>query len=151
MTRRKAENVFPLMAVFILIGPLVGLVVCSIGLGLIHELEQATARNRALQFGNALGSSGFLMFFGFFVAHKTGVLAAAIAGVQVGGYAFFWSRVPLIFGGFAGAVSYASTIVFPANIEWIVGKDPKWSVTLLIIIVHVFPSIVCTRLTRYWQ
>jgi hypothetical protein len=151
MTRRKAENVFPLLAVFISVGPLIGLVVCAIGLGLQIELQLAMERHRSPQLGNVPLIIGIFMFFGIFLAHKIGMLAAAIAGLLVAGYSIFWNRVPLIFGGLAGAVSYASTLAFPENIERVMGKNPELSVTIVIIAVHILPAIACTRLTRRWQ
>ncbi len=135
-----------IFGVFIVVGPLVGLLIFAIAGGVA-----TIAGVVPTDLTSALSVTAFLLLYGTGLAHMAGLVPAGIAGFMVAGYAGCWGRVPLIAGALAGAAGMSGAYLRSGIGAMMEQTGELGSLGLLLILTHILAAVGCTMLTRRWQ
>lgn len=136
------------LLIFAMAGPLIGLLVLAIGIGVL-----------ALLGGHADGYflTPVVLLYGFLFAHYVGLKWALVAGACACGLATIQPHAPIWIGPVAGLVSYATAAILgaawlPTGAEaTLPGQVIEKSVIgfgIVMLLVHVLSAMVCWWLAR---
>lgn len=143
MTWRRLGQLALIMLVFVLAGPVIGLLVAAVTSGLAIAASGDP--------GGGMAFAAFLLIYGWLFAHLVGLVPAAIAGAVVAAYAWLRGRVPLAIAAAAGVAGMGQMVLRLGM------PRPDWQesgmtvVAVIWLVVHVISAIACSRLTRRWQ
>jgi hypothetical protein len=144
-----------IVLIFVVVGPLIGLVTLSTLLTVFAaaqlETAEAIAKEHSARDAAALGL--FVMIYGVLFAHFVGALWAAVAGAlvalrsQLWGPGSIFEGVPIgVLTALASLVTWDFKDINSSSLGEIEGPAMAgW------ILVHVVPAAVCIWLTRRWQ
>lgn len=146
MSWRRLGDLALIMLVFVLVGPLVGLVVTALGIG-----SALAVGNGDLSGGG--GITAFLLLYGFLFAHFVGVVPAIVSGLLVCAWAYSRGRVPIAVGALAGLASFAllNGSKFGPTPDPVGATSSEFTMMAVVGGAHILAAVVCTRLTRRWQ
>lgn len=146
--RTAAPRMLAVLLIFAGVGPLIGLLVLAIGIGVL-----------ALLGGHADGYflTPVVLLYGILFAHYAGLKWALIAGACAFGLATAQPHAPIWIGPVAGLVSYATAAMLgavwlPTGAEaTLPGQVIEKSVigfAIVMVLVHVLSATVCWWLSR---
>lgn len=135
MQKSGLVNSAIIIALFVVVGPVIGLVTFATGMAIAAASFNIFA---------------FLLLYGLVFAHFAGALPALIAGIIVAVYAALRGPVPLIVGALAGLVGLLG-IHDIGDLLRNEGGDLQSVSVVLFPLTCIAASSVCTVLTRHWQ
>lgn len=141
MNKRAMVNAASIVALFGIVGPVVGLLVFAAGMALASGSPSVFV---------------FLVLYGMLFAHVMGGVPALVAGATVAAYAAFRGPVPLLAGGIAGLAGlFGLTGLYGIRNLVDLARDDAGAVQSALLplfpAVCILASLACTLLTRPWQ
>lgn len=136
------------IALFVAIGPVVGLLVFAGGMTVLSLAVEPI--------GRAWMVGAFFLMYGVIFAHYIGAASAAVAGAFAAAAALLLGRAPAWIGPLSGAVAFAfawlaglvtlsvSAMLTHANLSW----GPQSRVFVLMAVVHVATAAVMWLMAR---
>lgn len=146
-----------IILIFVVVGPLVGLVTISGVVTVVAAANQGEiqAIEKSMESDDPVALGFAILFLGSFFAHFFGALWAALAGAVVAARASLWGPASIFEGVPVGVLTALASIVFydigkidvdPGTVERAtVQLAAGWALT------HIVAAMVCIWLTRRWQ
>lgn len=144
-----------IILVFVIIGPLIGLVAASALLTMATSVqrESVAVLDKSVETADPAAFGLLILVYGLLFAHFIGAMWAALAGGIVALRAALWGPASVFEGVPIGAFTALASIVYFQGSEIDAGSLERIEVQVAAgwALVHIIPAMTCIGLTRRWQ